>query len=137
MNVYYEVQPVRRDDKGSLERCSMEDANQFGIYRVELHDKEARACTWVADRNEAWEADVLCKNLNDPKGDPDNQNDDRAAWAAAALQAFVQVTGTEGPDAMADLLCDLMHLCDRAPYNFAAELQRAYGNYIAETARPE
>lgn len=45
--------------------------------------------------------------------DPENMNDDRAAWAEAALNEFRRVTGTDDEDALGDLLCDLMHWCDR------------------------
>ena len=45
--------------------------------------------------------------------DPEMMNDKRAAWAWKALEAFMDVTGTEPADAIADLLCDLMHACDR------------------------
>ena len=45
--------------------------------------------------------------------DPEDMNDDRSEWAAEALSAFQRVTGTEDEDALGDLLCDLMHSCDR------------------------
>jgi hypothetical protein len=45
--------------------------------------------------------------------DPEGMNDRRAEWALTALLAFRYVTGTDWSDAVADLLCDLMHFCDR------------------------
>ena len=44
--------------------------------------------------------------------DPDAKNQDRADYAMQALLRFQEVTGTDDDDAIADLLCDLQHLCD-------------------------
>ena len=68
--------------------------------------------------------------------DPENMNDKRAAWAAAALRRFQQVTGTDDEDSLGDLLCDLMHWSDRNNCDFEAALCRARGHYEAETAPP-
>ena len=65
--------------------------------------------------------------------DPEGMNDKRAAWAGTALAAFMKETGTEDEDALGDLLCDLMHWCDRNNYDFDAALDRARGHYEAET----
>ena len=65
--------------------------------------------------------------------DPENRNDDRAAWAGSALAAFMRVTGTDVEDAVGDLLADLMHWCDRNNYDFDLALERARGHYEAET----
>lgn len=61
--------------------------------------------------------------------DPDNQN----------LAAFMNETGSDNEDALCDLLCDLMHLCDRKPVlgTFAVQLQRAQDHYEAETGSEE
>jgi hypothetical protein len=45
--------------------------------------------------------------------DPEKMNHKRATWAAAALNAFKSITGTDEADALGDLLCDLMHWSDR------------------------
>ena len=66
--------------------------------------------------------------------DPDNMNADRAEWAAAALRHFQCTTGTDYEDAPGDLLCDLMHWCDRNNFDFELALDRARGHYEAETA---
>jgi hypothetical protein len=58
--------------------------------------------------------------------DPDGQNDDRAAWAGSAPLVFMQVTGTDEENALADLLADLMHWADRKGYDFDAPLERAW-----------
>jgi hypothetical protein len=60
-------------------------------------------------------------------------NDRRAEWAGCALAAFVSQTGTDSDSAVTDLLCDLMHLADRAGTDFAADLERARRHYDAET----
>jgi hypothetical protein len=65
--------------------------------------------------------------------DPENRNDERAAWAEAALNVFRRETGTDIEDALADLLCDLMHCADRKNWDFEAELERARMHYEAET----
>lgn len=65
--------------------------------------------------------------------DPDGQNDDRAEWAAQSLDAFQAATGTDLCDAVPDLLCDLMHWCDRNNTNFNQMLDRAQRHYQAET----
>ena len=68
--------------------------------------------------------------------DPEGQNDNRALWAEAAVVAFEAQTGTDREDALADLLCDLMHWCDRNGGNFKFALDRARRNYEEET-QPE
>jgi hypothetical protein len=65
--------------------------------------------------------------------DPEGKNDDRAAWAMTALSAFERETGTDEQHAVADLLCDLMHLYDRKGWDFDADLERARDHYTAET----
>jgi hypothetical protein len=66
--------------------------------------------------------------------DPENMNDERAEWAAMALNQFQRITGADDDDALADLLCDFMHWCDRNDVNFEAVLSRARWHYEAETA---
>lgn len=67
--------------------------------------------------------------------DPDGKNHDRAAWAKVALDAFMRETGTDLEDALCDLLCDLMHLSNRVPFDFEAALQHARNHYLAETGQ--
>jgi hypothetical protein len=66
--------------------------------------------------------------------DPESMNENRAAWARQALAAFIAATGADWDDALADLLCDLMHLCDRCGVAFDCEMARAKCHYEAETA---
>ena len=60
------------------------------------------------------------------------KNDERAAWAACALAAFQEATGTELCDIVGDLLVDLMHWCDRNNQDFEAAMFRARDHYAAE-----
>lgn len=61
-------------------------------------------------------------------------NNDRAEWAAAVLRHFQCITGTDYDDALADLLCDLHHWCDRENTNFQSVLDSARQHYDAECA---
>ena len=66
--------------------------------------------------------------------DPEGMNDDRAAVAYSALEAFQGLTGTDTEDAVSDLLCDLMHWCDRnSDEGFDGALTRARAYYAEET----
>lgn len=67
--------------------------------------------------------------------DPEGMNADRAQWADAAIEAFIAETGTEEEDALADLLGDLMHWCDRhdGAGSFDHALARARNYYQEET----
>lgn len=65
--------------------------------------------------------------------DIDGQNEERARRARAALQTFMQQTGVDYEDALGDLLCHLLHLSDREPFDFEAALERARSHYAAET----
>lgn len=69
--------------------------------------------------------------------DHESMNNHRASWALTALEAFQEVTSADNEDALADLLCNLMHLADRKGPTFGtfeAQLKRARDNYQAETA---
>lgn len=66
--------------------------------------------------------------------DPDSMNDQRAASAEKALFAFIMETGCDpGDEAIGDLLCNLMHLCDRLGVSFDTNLARAFDHYFSET----
>lgn len=65
--------------------------------------------------------------------DPDQQNNDRAKWAEAAILAFMVETGTDAECAIGDLIADLMHWCDRSNVDFEAKLQLARDYYKDET----
>lgn len=66
--------------------------------------------------------------------DPEGMNDQRAEWADAAIRKFQRITNADDEDALCDLLCDLMHWCDRDALDFDRELNRAKMHYDAETA---
>lgn len=66
--------------------------------------------------------------------DPDGQNDNRAEWANIALLAMASATGCDAViDAPQDLLCNLMHWCDRQDLNFDTLLTWARDTYKEET----
>ena len=67
-------------------------------------------------------------------GDPDGLNHERAEWAGLALKAFIHASGTDEPESLGDLLCNLMHWSDRENFDFDAALDRARVHYEAETA---
>jgi hypothetical protein len=67
-------------------------------------------------------------------GDPDDSNDARAAWASAALDAFIEITGTDWDDCLCDLLCDLRHWADRHGMDWDSQLGRGMYHYTEETA---
>lgn len=69
--------------------------------------------------------------------DPDGQNKDRSDWAEIALEKFMYVTRCDRYDAVADLLCDLRHWCDRNGMSFMEEFGRAMGHYKEETTEEE
>ena len=92
------------------------------------NDMQALADTLAAESR-------MIENLTLPP-DPDGKNNDRAAWAKVALDAFMKETGTDLEDALCDLLCNLMHLSDREPFDFEAALIHATDLYLAETGQP-
>jgi hypothetical protein len=69
--------------------------------------------------------------------DLEGMNDSRARWAEIAVAAFIHATGTDREDALPELLCDLMHWCDRNEYDFEIALDRARWHYEAETAKED
>ena len=66
--------------------------------------------------------------------DPDSMNDRRAEWAAQTIERFQFITRTDDEDAVADLLNNLMHYCDRSSQSFQHQLRRARGMYRDETS---
>ena len=62
--------------------------------------------------------------------DPENMNDHHAQRAATALRL---IHASDYEAALCDLLCDLMHWCDRNEFDFDDELSRARRHYDAET----
>jgi hypothetical protein len=65
--------------------------------------------------------------------DPEELNERRAQWAAVVLLEFQRHTGADVGDAVSDLLCDLMHWCDRHAQDFDAQLRRGRWHYDCET----
>jgi hypothetical protein len=65
--------------------------------------------------------------------DPEKMNDERAGWADDCIAHFMSTTGCDREDALSDLLCSLMHWCDRNGKVFGNELDRGSDHYIDET----
>lgn len=61
-------------------------------------------------------------------------NHKRAGWARNAIDTFMDDTKTDKEDAIADLLCDLMHMCDQDANfgNFKEQAERAVRIYEGE-----
>jgi len=66
--------------------------------------------------------------------DPEGMNDARSDRANSALEAFQAPPFPRTDSAVPDLLCDLMHWCDRNPNEeFDVALTRARAYYVEET----
>ena len=65
--------------------------------------------------------------------DPDGFNNERADFAAKAVEAFRRATRTDEPEVIRDLLVNLAHLCDRKGIDLANELRIAGDDYGSET----
>lgn len=63
----------------------------------------------------------------------DGMNHKRAGWAGIGLDAFMDETGTDVEDVVADFIADMMHWCDRNDQDFKKQLARARRMYNAET----
>lgn len=66
-----------------------------------------------------------------------SMNDRRSAWADEAINTFVDTTQTDREDALSDLLCDMMHWCDRNEFDFSQELEMAESHYDYEKENEE
>jgi len=65
--------------------------------------------------------------------DPEELNDERAAWAQHCVIEFIGQTGVDDLDcAVGDLLADIMHLCDRIGVKFDEQLSNAKDHYAEE-----
>ncbi|ENZ78039.1 MULTISPECIES: hypothetical protein [Ralstonia] len=85
----------------------------------------------IAPRTESEDAPAaVAQGMPDPEG----LNDERALWARQALDVFKRVTGCEEESVVGDLLCNLMHHCDRAGVDFMSEMGRAVRHYEEETS---
>jgi len=64
-------------------------------------------------------------------------NNDRAAWAQVAIDAYQDATGTDDESALGDLLCDLRHWAKRADYDFDEYSARGLMHFEAEVEEEE
>jgi len=66
-------------------------------------------------------------------GDHSGDNNARAAFAAAAITAYVARVGGEDIEiSITDLLADLRHLCDSARVDFERAIDRSGRHHLAE-----
>lgn len=90
--------------------------------------------TKILEQLSAAAADTKMFPPPDPEeADGEDMNGKRAEWAKAAIIAFVEATGTDLEDAVADLIADLGHFCDRHGMKLAKELGRGEDMYRFET----
>jgi hypothetical protein len=88
----------------------------------------------IVDHDDREEPEVPVPPVPAPlPPDPEGMNEARSTWAAQAIDAFRDATGTDEEDALSDLLADLMHFADRRHHDFDAALLRARDHYEAET----
>lgn len=64
--------------------------------------------------------------------DPEGMNDKRALHVGAALNAYMEETGSDLETAVRDMLTDLRHYCDRHRLDIAAEDGAAQRRYEEE-----
>ena len=104
----------------------------FGLHK-KLGYKTSAAC-WKANPLIQWSVNPDDFRKITLPADPENMNEARATWARAALQAFMIETGQdEEPEALGDLVADLLHLGDRIGLPAATLLDRAAYNYAEDT----
>lgn len=65
------------------------------------------------------------------------RNEMRASWAQQGLDAFQLACRTDDDDAIADLICNLLHLARERGLDPLAELSRAQRNWEGEEADAE
>jgi hypothetical protein len=107
--------------------------DEAAIQTARWYQQSSAADTIRVHRDWMYPLGELVAELKALPPDPENMNNDRAEWAASALRQFQCVTGTDYEDSLGDLLCDLMHWCDRNNFDFGLALNRARGHYEAET----
>ncbi len=119
-------------------------------FSVDIFTNACGLCAWIkSDRHQPGETPLAemfrswdrpttgdrqtSMTQTDLPPDPEGMNDTRAARAACCIQHFKCQRGTDWDDAVCDLLCDMMHFCDREGFDFGHELERACMHYEAET----
>jgi hypothetical protein len=97
--------------------------------------KETRFDDIQVQIRDASIANAIPRPPDDPDdfGEDGNLNDKRAGWAKEAVIAFVVATGSDLEDAVADLIGDLGHFCDRHGMNLRAQIERGEEFYNYET----
>lgn len=81
---------------------------------------------------------VVANDIHAEEMGEDHTNTERADDALAAVRAFQKACSTDDEDAVADLICNLGHLCDMWPEifgTFEGQLARGKANYDQEKPR--
>ena len=99
-----------------------------------MKNRKAEIAEQIAEARDAFEK----SGAHLPPGDPDYDeseeiNERRSGWAEEAIVAFVEATGSDLEDAIADLIGDLGHFCDRHKMNMQAQVERGREFYDFET----
>jgi hypothetical protein len=86
--------------------------------------------------------EVAILNMKKLPPDPEEMNDQRAAWAEDALEQFASQTRHRADDRdweeiVSDFLSNMHHFCDRAGLNWGACVDRGHDHYYEETLPEE
>lgn len=66
--------------------------------------------------------------------DPDEMNEQRAAWASAAIDLFSRATGADTEEeSLCDLITDLLHWAERHDIDWQKTLAASISRYFDET----
>jgi hypothetical protein len=130
------------DDEAKYQEALRHAQEQHQLLVTKVLDSMPDKCA-VADLDEfkAWVTTFAHMRIRDPASLPpdlDGHNDDRAISAGTALRAFEVTTGMDKAYKdyhiiLRDLLCDLMHFCDRGTMSFDDALRDAREHYRAQT----
>jgi len=121
---------------GDIDKLTEEELH--GLRENLLRQCKEKAGIVVESDYKTVEDSVVSTITNEPQftlpPDPDEKNDDRAAWAEVALDAFmVQTLQADQKEALTSLVCDRLHLADRLDMDPEQVLRRAKDYYEAET----
>lgn len=85
----------------------------------------------------AWNECQFRRHTMNLQADPDDMNELRADRAQTAVDTHDEacLDYEDEETSIAELLCNLMHLCDRNGVDFVEQFHRARANYASETSR--
>jgi hypothetical protein len=112
--------------KVSTDKLRIERDNRY-------HDREAKIREQIAMAEVKATTPPDPDYYDDKAKDKVDINQDRSGWAAEALVAFCNETGSDLEDAIADLIGDLGHFCDRHGMDLREQINRGRDFYLYET----